>query len=293
VEQAIGAWKGFVLARDAWKDLNKTDDRSVVGEVMELPQPQGHVVVDALSYQPNPQRPAILDDISFSIKPGEVLCLIGPSGSGKTTLSRMLVGAASPTSGEVRLDERAVTGWSPAQFGQHVGYLPQGVEMLPGSLKDNIQRFGEDDPEGVMKAARVAQVDDLIRNLPDGYETQIETGGPSPLSAGQLQRVALARALYGSPKLVVLDEPNANLDVEGEHALFTAVRKIAEEGASVVIVSHRPALLEAADQVAVVRGGRMVAKGPREEILMPKGAMSSKPRKKREPRIAPFPVAAE
>ncbi len=270
VEQSIGAWKGFLLARDAWRELAAQDGELNIDEPMDLPAPIGDLSIEGLTYKPNPQGATILENISFTAKPGSVMCLIGPSGSGKTTLSRMLVGALAPSSGEVRMDERNVLGWNPQQLGQHIGYLPQGVEMLPGSLKENIQRFGADDPDGVVAAAKAAQVDDLIRNLPEGYETVIDPHGPPVLSAGQLQRIALARALYGAPKLIVLDEPNANLDVAGEHALFKAVRRAANDGATVIVVSHRPALLEAADQVAVLQAGRLAAIGPREEILKPR-----------------------
>ncbi len=270
VEQSIGAWKGFLLARDAWQELVSFGEKKQTIQSMDLPTPKGEVKVDGLGFQTDPQYPPILDNISLSLCPGNVLCLIGPSGSGKTTLSRMLVGALAPTTGEVRLDERSLQGWNPQQLGKYIGYLPQGVEMLPGTLKDNIQRFGADDPEGVVAAAQAAQVDELIRNLPNGYETVIDPHGPPVLSAGQLQRIALARALYGQPKLIVLDEPNANLDVAGEHALFKAVRMAADGGASVVVVSHRPALLEVADQVAVLQAGRIAAIGPREEILKPR-----------------------
>lgn len=273
VEQAIGAWKSFVLARDAWRDLSALGGLEAVETPMDLPPPEGHVAIEGLTFHPNDARPPILADVSFNLSPGQVTILVGASGSGKSTLCRLAVGAFAPTSGAIRLDGRAVTGWNPAQLGHFVGYLPQGVELLPGTIRDNIQRFGQDDPEGVIEAAKLADVDQLIRSLADGYDSMIvpstASGGDPLLSTGQLQRVALARALYGKPKLVVLDEPNANLDVEGERALRNAISAIAKAGATVMVVTHRPALLEAADRIAVLHGGRLISEGPRDTILRP------------------------
>lgn len=269
VEQAIGAWKGFVLARDAWKTLNELKEDGM-GEVpMDLPEPEGKIVLDKATFAPLEDRPPVLDGIDLTLDPGQVLCLVGPSGSGKTTLCRMLVGALKPTSGDATLDGRAMTGWNPTQLGRFVGYLPQGVELLPGTIKDNIQRFGADDPEGVMQAARAADVDGLIRSLPDGYETAIRGGSSPLLSAGQLQRIALARALYGAPRLIVLDEPNANLDTAGGMALSAAIKQAADGGAAVIVVTHRPALLQIVDRIAILQAGKLVNDGPKSDLLAP------------------------
>lgn len=266
-EQAIGAWKSFVQARDGWAALSRLRDLESAEQSMRLPDPTGSVAVAHLHYQAVADGPKILDDISLRLRPGEVLCLVGRSGSGKTTLSRLIVGALEPTGGEVRIDERNVLGWNPDDLGRNIGYLPQSVGLLPGTIKDNIQRFGADDPEGVIAAARGAGVDQMIRRLEKGYETEVRADDPYSLSGGQLQRIGLARALYGEPSIIVLDEPNSNLDLEGEQALSKAVRAAADRGAAVMVISHRPALLQIADRVAILAEGRIVAEVPREEIL--------------------------
>lgn len=266
-EQAIGAWKSFVQGRDGWAALSRLRELGSAEQSMRLPDPAGSIVVDHVLYQADADGPKILDDISLRLRPGEVLCLVGRSGSGKTTLSRLIVGALEPTGGEVRIDERNVLGWNRDDLGRNIGYLPQCVGLLPGTIKDNVQRFGTDDPEGVIAAARAAGVDQMIRRLEKGYETEVRVDDPYSLSGGQLQRIGLARALYGEPSIVVLDEPNSNLDLEGEQALSKAVRAAADRGAAVMVISHRPALLQIADRVAILAEGRIVAEGPREEIL--------------------------
>jgi len=266
-EQAIGAWKSFVQGRDGWAALSRLRELGSAEQSMRLPDPAGSIVVDHVLYQADADGPKILDDISLRLRPGEVLCLVGRSGSGKTTLSRLIVGALEPTGGEVRIDERNVLGWNRDDLGRNIGYLPQCVGLLPGTIKDNVQRFGTDDPEAVIAAARAAGVDQMIRRLEKGYETGVRVDDPYSLSGGQLQRIGLARALYGEPSIVVLDEPNSNLNLEGEQALSKAVRAAADRGAAVMVISHRPALLQIADRVAILAEGRIVAEGPREEIL--------------------------
>ena len=288
-EQAIGAWKNFILARDAWSELSKMQKQAGFNDSMELPSPEGYLETRDLHYSPIEGRPPVLEAIQLKITPGQILAVIGPSGAGKSTLCRILVGALEPTHGEVSLDGRSVTGWNTHQLGQHVGFVPQGVDLLPGTLQENIQRFGEDDPKGVVEAAQSADVDKLIRSLPDGYDTQITPGGVPVLSAGQMQRVALARALYGKPRLIVLDEPNAAMDVDGEKALSRSLRKAADEGALVVVVTHRTNLLQIADRVAVLQAGHLIKEGPKEEIVRPRGKPANSgtnPAEKQEPAAA-------
>lgn len=283
VEQGISAWKGFVMARHGWAELLKLELLEATEDAIELPEPTGTIEVDTISYQVEDGQAPILSELSLNLMPGEVTCLIGPSGSGKTTLTRLLVGAIRPTAGEIRLDGRSITGWNRTQLGKYIGYLPQGIDLLPGTLADNIRRFGEGDDASVVEAAKAANVDELIRALPDGYETKIVAGIPPKLSAGQLQRVGLARALYGAPKVVVLDEPNANLDIEGERALFASIRQAADKGATVVVVSHRPALLKMVDKVAVLQFGKLTAFGTAEEVLRPAMIASQNMKQQQKP----------
>ena len=205
--------------------------------------------------------------MSFSLHAGNGLGIIGPSASGKSSLARLLVGVWSPLRGKVRLDGGALEQWEPTALGEHVGYLPQDVELFAGTVAENIARFQPDaEPEAVIAAARAANVHDLILRLSDGYETQIGESGQA-LSAGQRQRIALARALYGNPFLIVLDEPNSNLDAEGEQALTTAILSARARGRIVVVIAHRPSALAAVDLVLVMAEGRAQGFGPKDEML--------------------------
>ncbi|NNG02987.1 MAG: type I secretion system permease/ATPase [Inquilinus sp.] len=267
VEQAIGAWKGFVTARTAQARLARLV-AAVPAEPprMELPPPEGRLQADGVVYTPGPGAPPILKRVSFYLAPGHSLGLIGPSGGGKSTLCRLLVGAALPTAGHVRLDGTEIHSWDRAQFGRHVGYLPQAVELFRATVRENIARLAEGDPDRVVAAARAAGADELIRRLPDGYETLIGDGQVR-LSGGQRQRIGLARALYDDPRLLILDEPNANLDLEGEEALVTALAAAKARGATVVLVTHRPSLLSTIDTVMMLRDGAVELHGPRDEVL--------------------------
>jgi ABC-type protease/lipase transport system fused ATPase/permease subunit len=207
----------------------------------------------------------IIRGVSFSIDAGEALGIIGPSASGKSTLARLIVGVWRPSAGNIRLDGADVSTWPREHLGRHIGYLPQEVELFPGTVTQNIARLGEADSAGVIRAAQRAHVHELILRLPNGYDTEI--GERLALSPGQRQRIALARALYGDPRLVVLDEPNSNLDTEGEQALLATIHGLKEQGVTVVIVAHRPSLLVGVDKVLVVREGGIEAFGPRSEIL--------------------------
>jgi PrtD family type I secretion system ABC transporter len=268
IELAIAHWRAFVGARQGWRRLS--DLLAVLPpqeSPMALPAPSATLSVESASVLvPGGQR-LVVQDATFARKAGNGLGIIGPSASGKSSLARMIVGVWAPARGKVRLDGAAIEQWHPEELGRHIGYLPQDVELFAGSVAANIARFDpEPKPETVIAAAKAAGVHELILRLPEGYETDIGEGGTA-LSAGQRQRVALARALYGEPFLVVLDEPNSNLDADGEEALRIAILGIRQRGAIAVIVAHRPSALAGVDLVLTLAGGRMQAFGPKEEVL--------------------------
>jgi PrtD family type I secretion system ABC transporter len=268
IEQAIGQWRGFVEFRQSRNRLQDLLERLCEnGARMPLPNPSRSLRVEGLAIAAPGTAAAIVQDLRFELSAGQGLGIIGPSGSGKSTLVRALVGIWAPARGTIRLDGAELDQWSPEALGPAVGYLPQGVELFDGTVAENIARFAPDaSPDVIIAAARQAGVHDLVLSLPEGYDTRIGEGG-AVLSAGQRQRVALARALYGSPFLIVLDEPNASLDSEGERALSEAILAAREAGAIVVVVAHRPNALACLDQVLVMAGGRQAAFGPRDEVL--------------------------
>ncbi|SDT38517.1 type I secretion system permease/ATPase [Bradyrhizobium canariense] len=268
VDLAIAHWKGFVAARQSWHRLNllleKMPERT--GQML-LQNPSSRLSVEGISMVPPGDQKIIVQDVTFALEAGSALGVIGPSGSGKSSLVRALVGVWQPFRGKVRLDGAALDQWSSDVLGAHIGYLPQDVELFAGTVAQNISRFDpEANSEKIIAAAKEAGVHQIIIKMRDGYDTQVGEQGTS-LSAGQAQRVALARALYGDPFLIVLDEPNSNLDTEGDEALTRAVRAARERGAIVVIVAHRPVGIEAVDQLLVLREGRMHAFGPKETVL--------------------------
>jgi ATP-binding cassette subfamily C protein len=268
MDLAIAHWKGFVAARQSWHRLNGLlRALPTQATLTQLQNPTQTLAVEGVSMAPPGEQRITVSDISFALQAGNGLGIIGPSGSGKSTLLRALVGVWRPARGHVRLDAAALEQWSPDDLGRHIGYLPQDVELFAGSIAQNICRF---DPEaksdGIIAAARQAGVHELIVTMRDGYDTEIgEHGGV--LSAGQAQRIALARALYGNPFLIVLDEPNSNLDTEGDEALTRAVRAARERGAIVIVVAHRPIGIEGVDMLLVLKDGRMQAFGPKETVL--------------------------
>jgi PrtD family type I secretion system ABC transporter len=268
VDLAIANWKGFIAARLSWRRLTKLLAVFPAQEdVMSLQPPVQSLAVEAVAAVPPGQQKAVLQDVTFTLQAGAALGIIGPSASGKSSLARVLVGVWPAMRGHVRLDGAALTQWNGEALGRHVGYLPQDVELLTGTVAQNIARFERDaDPDAVIAAAKAAGVHDLIVNLRDGYETDVGEQGTA-LSAGQAQRVALARALYRDPFLVVLDEPNSNLDSEGDEALARAILGVRGRGGIVVVIAHRPSAIAGVDQVLMLRDGRMQALGPKDDIL--------------------------
>src|SRR6266478_5957623 len=268
VDLAIAHWKSFVAARQSWHRLNRLLESLPSRAVPTLLQsPSSRLSVEALSIVPPGDQRVIVQDVTFALEAGNGLGVIGPSGSGKSSLVRALVGVWQPFRGKVRVDGAALDQWSSDVLGRYIGYLPQDVELFAGSVAQNICRFDPDaGSDTIIAAAKEAGVHEMIIKMRDGYDTQIGEQGTA-LSAGQAQRVALARALYGNPFLIVLDEPNSNLDTEGDEALTRAVRAARERGAIVVVVAHRPIGIEAVDQLLVLKDGRMQAFGPKETVL--------------------------
>ena len=267
VEQLITAWRALVGARTAWRRLRGLMARAPDGDAgTALPRPAGRLEADKVGYLPPGLREPVLRQVSLRLDPGEVLGVVGPSGAGKTTLVRLLVGSLEPTAGHVRLDGADLGAWRQGERGRHVGYLPQTVELFAGTVRDNIARLGEGEDDAVVEAARRAGAHEAILALPEGYDTRIGEGGV-PLSGGQRQRIALARAVFGDPALVVLDEPNAHLDADGEQALVEAVVGIRERGATVVLVAQRAGAMGLVDKMLVLRAGAVASFGTREEVL--------------------------
>ena len=268
VEMAVAQWTGFQAFRRSWKRLNAyLNETPEPAPRMGLPTPTGALKAENLiGFIPGVEKP-LVSGISFELKAGTGLGIIGPTGAGKTTLARLLIGLWPHKRGTVRLDGATLEQWDPEQLGHYVGYLPQEVELFDGTIGQNIARFREDaKPEDIVSAAAEANAHEFILNMPGGYNTVIGEGGHR-LSAGERQRVGLARALYGNPVLVVLDEPNANLDADGENALMQAIAMVRQRGGTVIVVAHRPSAIAALDQIMVLRAGQVVAYGPRDEVL--------------------------
>jgi len=269
IEQLIGNWRPMVAGRESYNRLQE-----VLGAFperktgMALPVPAGRVTVEALSAGAPGSRNLILKNVGFVIEPGQVVAMIGPSASGKSTLARLLVGVWAPLTGSVRLDGADVFSWNKEELGPHIGYLPQDVEIFDGTIAENIARFGEIDATRVVEAATRSGMHEHILRLPQGYDTPLGPGGMA-LSGGQRQRVGLARAIYGDPALIVLDEPNASLDDQGEAALIETIKGLKQRGRTVVLITHRMGTLAAVDKVLVMQDGSVRAFGLRDEILAP------------------------
>ncbi len=277
--QIVSQWRAVIQVRDAWARLDQLLQMfPAKPPAMALPPPRGLLSVENLvAAAPGSQTP-ILKGVAFALQPGEVLAVIGPSASGKTTLSRLLVGLWPASGGKVRLDGADVFGWNKIELGPHLGYLPQGVELLEGTLAENIARFGEVNLPKVQAAARAVGLHDFILSLPQGYDSPVGREG-AMLSGGQRQRVALARAIYGDPVLVVLDEPNSSLDEAGDAALAQAIRELKARGTTFVVMTHRTSVLSVADKMLLLRDGSQQAFGPRDEVLaaMAKAAQQARP----------------
>ncbi|WP_022954955.1 type I secretion system permease/ATPase [Perlucidibaca piscinae] len=267
MDQLIGAWKPFVAARQAYGRLAELLQQFPVREQqMSLPRPAGNLSVEGVMAAPPGANVPVLRNVSLSLPAGQVLVVVGPSASGKSTLARLLVGVWGAAQGKVRLDGADLFAWSKEELGPHIGYLPQDVELFAGTIAENIARFGDIDSERVIEAARKAGLHDMILRFPKGYDSPIGEGG-SVLSGGQRQRIGLARALYGSPALVVLDEPNASLDDIGERALVHAIQQLKREGVSVVLITHRTNIIAVADQMLVLKDGQVALSGPTQQVL--------------------------
>ncbi|WP_207461648.1 type I secretion system permease/ATPase [Azospirillum sp. SYSU D00513] len=271
VEQLIGSWRALAGARQSYAQLNELlRAKPLMRGTTRYPAPAGMLSVENLSFVPPGSSKPVLNGVSFRLLPGESLGVVGPSGAGKSVLARLLTGVWPATAGKVRLDGVDVFSWDRADFGRHVGYLPQDVELFAGTIKENIARLddAEDAAEDadVIAAAQAANAHDLILRLPKGYDTDIGEAG-ALLSGGQRQRVALARALYGNPRFIVLDEPNSNLDSEGEAALTEALTAAKERGATIIVIAHRMNVLTSVDKILLVKQGRIELFGPRAEVL--------------------------
>lgn len=292
IDQMIGSWKGFVAAKVQYDRLSKVmDDLNKEPERMPLPAPEGHIQVENLIVAPPGAKSPVLRSISFVAPAGAVVGIVGPSAAGKSTLVRALMGIWPPQHGVVRLDGADIASWDKQALGPYVGYLPQDIELFEGSISENIARFDKVDADKVVQAAQMAGVHEMILMLPDGYDTVIGSDGVN-LSGGQRQRIGLARAIYGNPRLIVLDEPNSNLDDVGERALGVALQKLKETGATVFIVSHRPNILTRLDRILVMAGGTISLYGERDRVIAELAAQQAKAQQRVAQPSAPQPPAS-
>jgi len=268
IDRLVGSWKMLFEGYQSYRRLEDVLDKwEPPVPATQLPTPKGRITFENVSFAPAGAPSLVLINLNFLIQPGEMIGIVGPSGAGKSTLVRLMVGIWKPNSGTVRLDGADVYSWERADFGQHVAYQPQDTELFAGTIRANIARFDpEAKDEDIVKAAQAAGAHELILRLPKGYETELGESGVT-LSAGQRQRVGLARTLYGEPRVVVLDEPNANLDADGETALLEALAKAKARGSTIILVSHKPSMFASADKLMVLRAGHLVQFGPRDEVL--------------------------
>lgn len=267
VQQVIGVWKSWSTTRSAFERLSKLLEANPAREAgMELPQPKGALSVEAVTAGPPGAKAPVVKGLSFAINPGDVLGVIGPSGSGKSTLARLLVGVWPAMMGKVRLDGADIYQWNKGELGPHMGYLPQDIELFSGTIAENIARFGDVDSEKVVLAAKRAGVHDMILHMPNGYDTKLGDGGAG-LSGGQKQRIGLARAMYDDPAVIVLDEPNSNLDDVGEQALVQAVLDLRQRGKTIVLITHRTTVLGVTNKLLLMRDGGVQAFGPTKDVL--------------------------
>ncbi len=281
----IETWRQWVMARESWDRIKAlVEDGKSARQTMPAPVGGGNLVVENLVYLPSGRAIPVLRGLDFSVSPGEVLGIAGPSGAGKSTLARALVGVIKPTAGGVYLDGHSTYLWERGSFGRAVGYLPQSLHLLNGTIRQSIARMENSDPREVIRAARAADIHEMIGRLPHGYETLVQEGAHL-LSGGQLQRLALARALYGNPKLIILDEPNSNLDQVGELALIKAVEAARARGAIVIMIAHRPSVMATADKIMIIEHGAIRQFGPQTEVIdmiSPDARLAAQKRKKNE-----------
>jgi len=267
IDMLVGTWKGFVAARGQYERLGALlQQLPAEEEHMKLPAPSGNLALENVYVTPPGARAAVIQNVSLQLSAGEALGVIGPSASGKSTLARAILGIWPTAAGKVRLDGADINSWSRDDLGPYVGYLPQDIELFDGSISENICRFGEPDAEQIVAAAMLAGVHELILRQPNGYDTVIGGAG-GVLSGGQRQRIGLARAIYGNPKLLVLDEPNSNLDDQGEKELVAAILRIKAQGCTVIVISHRTMVLSSVDKLLVLKEGQVLALGPRDQVL--------------------------
>lgn len=266
-DRIVENWRQWVSAIASWQRVQSLlSENLAVRQTMPTPRPNGDLVIDKLIYAAPGVDVPIIKGISFSLSPGEVLGIVGPSAAGKSTLARLLIGITKPTSGGVFLDGNNVYLWERGSFGEIAGYLPQSVSLLDGTIKDNIARMGDSDPHRVLEAARLADVHEMIGRMPLGYDTPVGDGRLT-LSGGQRQRIGLARCLYNRPRLIVLDEPNSNLDAIGERALMRSIEHARDDGAIVIMIAHRPSIMQVADKLLVLENGRITQFGPRTDVV--------------------------
>ena len=267
IDMLVGTWKGFTLARGQYDRLGQLLNQIPKdADTMSLPAPTGKLSAEQVMVVPPGSKNIVVRGVNMELNAGEALGIVGPSASGKSCLARALLGIWPTYSGKVRLDGADIFAWDRTELGPYIGYLPQDIELFDGSISENICRFGDVDPDKVVEAARTAGVHDLILHLPKGYDTVIGGSG-GILSGGQRQRIGLARAIYGSPKYLVLDEPNSNLDDQGERELVEAILRIKSEGATVIIITHRTMVLQCVDKILVMRDGAASHFGPRDQVL--------------------------
>ena len=294
IESMLLHWRGMLQARDSYQRVLKVFETPALRtSTSELPVPRGQLMVDGISYSLPGRAIPILRSVRLNIEPGDHVGVIGPAAAGKTTFVRTLMGILKPTVGRVRLDGADVYSWNRADFGRHVGYLPQGVELFQGTVAENIARFTDADDADIIAAARLAGCHELILSLERGYETEILENG-APLSGGQRQRIALARAVFGGPKLVVLDEPNSNLDMRGDQALQLCLRRLRRMGTTAIVVTHRQAIIGEMTKVLVLEAGQVSTFGPRQDVLDELKRAAVKPPAKQpcKDKVTPVPPSA-
>jgi ATP-binding cassette subfamily C protein EexD len=277
IDMLVGSWKGFVTARGQYERIGTLLNAIPASEKkMALPRCKGHLSVEQISVVPPASQKIVVAGVTFSLLPGEILAIVGPSASGKSCLARAILGIWPTHVGKVRLDSADISQWDRKDLGPQIGYLPQDIELFNGTIAQNICRFSDENAEQIVNAAKSAGVHEMILQLPQGYDTRINAGNAGALSGGQRQRIGLARAAYGNPKLILLDEPNSNLDDSGEKELIEALHKFRETQSTTIVVTHRTKLLKIVDKILVMRDGAAQYFGPRDQILEALGGSSPK-----------------